>query len=87
MRHTLHIDEEHIKAICRSRRAPAYHLLVGGQKVPRPIRQSIYRLAELDRGTELKTSPSTVPLENEGWLPSAVAKAISLNFTTHIPMW
>ena len=69
MRHTLHIDEEHIKAILAEvgeRLRLIYHL-EGRKKVPRPIRQSIDRLDELDRETELKTSPSTVPLENEGW--------------------
>jgi hypothetical protein len=71
MRHTLHIDEEHIKAILAEvgERLRIIFWLEGRQKVPRPFRQSIDRLAELDGGTELKTSPSTVPLENEGWLP------------------
>ena len=70
MRHTLHIDEEHIKAILAEvgERLRVILRLEGRQKVPRPIRQSIDRLDELDRETELKTSPSTVPLENEGWL-------------------
>ena len=42
--------------------------LEGRQKVPRHIRQSLDRLAEVDHGIELKTSPSTVPSEDEGWL-------------------
>jgi hypothetical protein len=69
MRHTLHIDEEHIKAILAEvgERLRVILWLEGRQKVPRPIRQSIDRLAEVDDATELKTSPSTVPLENEGW--------------------
>ena len=66
MRHTLHIDEEHIKAILAE--VGERLRLIRRKKVPRPIRQSIDRLDELDRETELKTSPSTVPLENEGWL-------------------
>ena len=70
MRHTLHIDEEHIKAILAEvgERLRLIFRLEGRQKVPRPIRQSLDRLAEVDHGIELKTSPSTVPLENEGWL-------------------
>jgi hypothetical protein len=69
MRHTLHIDEEHIKAIPSEvgERLRVILWFEGRQKVPRPIRQSIDRLAEVDHVTELKTSPSTVPLENEGW--------------------
>jgi hypothetical protein len=69
MRHTLHIDEEHIKAILAEvgERLRVILWLDGRQKVPRPIRHSIDRLAEVDHVTELKTSPSTVPLENEGW--------------------
>jgi hypothetical protein len=69
MRHTLHIDEEHIKAILAEvgERLRVILWLEGRQKVPRPIRQSIDRLAEVDHLTELKTSPSTVPLKNEGW--------------------
>jgi hypothetical protein len=42
--------------------------LEGRQKVPRHIRQSLDRLAEVDHGIELKTSPSIVPSEDEGWL-------------------
>ena len=70
MRHTLNIDEEHIKAILAEvgERLRIIFWLEGRQKVPRPIRQSIDRLAEVDHRTELKTSPSIVPLENEGWL-------------------
>ena len=70
MRHTLHIDEEHIKAILAEvgERLRIILWLEGRQKVPRPIRQSLDRLAEVDHGIELKTSPSIVPAENEGWL-------------------
>ena len=70
MRHTLHIDEEHIKAICAEvgERLRIILWMAGRQKVPRPIRQSLDRLAEVDHGIELKTSPSVVPAENEGWL-------------------
>jgi len=76
MRHTLHIDEEHIKAILAEvgERLRIIFRLEGRQKVPRPIRQSIDRLAEVDRGTELKTLPSIVPSENEGWLRRLLPK-------------
>ncbi|MGZ5874290.1 MAG: hypothetical protein ACXWKP_19500 [Bradyrhizobium sp.] len=70
MRHTLHIDEEDIKAILAEvgERLRIILWMAGRQKVPRPIRQSLDRLAEVDRGIELKTSPSVVPAENEGWI-------------------
>ena len=42
--------------------------LEGRQKVPRYIRQSLDRLAEVDHAIELKKSPSIVPSEDEGWL-------------------
>jgi hypothetical protein len=76
MRHTLHIDEEHIKAILAEvgERLRLIIRLEGRQKVPRPIRQSIDRLAEVDHGTELKTAPSIVPSENEGWLRRSLPK-------------
>ncbi|MGB6433594.1 MAG: hypothetical protein WA677_10480 [Bradyrhizobium sp.] len=66
----LHIDEEHNDAI-RAEVGERLRLILrleGRQKVPRPIRQSIDRLVEVDHGTQLKTSPSIVPSENEGWL-------------------
>jgi hypothetical protein len=64
------IDEEHNNAIPAEvgERLRIILYLEGRQKVPRPIRQSLDRLAELDHGIELKTSPSIVPSENEGWL-------------------
>ena len=70
MRPTLNIDEQHINAILAEvgERLRIIFWLEGRQKVPRPIRQSIDRLAEVEHRTELKTSPSIVPLENEGWL-------------------
>jgi hypothetical protein len=70
MRHTLHIDKEHIKAILAEvgERLRIVLRLEGRQKVPFPIQQSLDRLAEADDGTKLKTSPSIAPLENEGWL-------------------
>ena len=70
MRHTLHIDDEHIKAILAEvgERLRIILWMEGRLKVPRPIRQSLDRLAEVDDGTKLKTSPSIVPSENEGWL-------------------
>jgi hypothetical protein len=70
MPHPLHLDEEHNDAIRAEvgERLRLIFRLEGRQKVPRSIRQSIDRLAEVDHGTELKTSPSIVPSENEGWL-------------------
>ena len=64
------IDEEHNNAIRAEvgERLRIILYLGGRQKVPRPIRQSLDRLAELDHGIELKTSPSIVPSENQGWL-------------------
>jgi hypothetical protein len=70
MPHPHRIDAEHndaIRAEVGERLRVIFHL-EGRKRVPRPIRQSIDRLAEVDQRTELKTSPSTVPLENEGWL-------------------
>ncbi len=70
MRHTIHIGEEHIKAILAEvgERLRLIFRLEGRQKVPRSIRLSIDRLAEADHRTQLKMSPSIVPAENEGWL-------------------
>jgi hypothetical protein len=70
MRHTLHIDAEHIKAILAEvgERLRIILWLEGRQKLPRPIRQSLDRLAEVDHGIELKSSHSIVPPEDEGWL-------------------
>ena len=70
MRHTLHIDEEHIKAILAEvgERLRIIFWLEGRQKVPRSIRLSIDRLAEVDHETALTTSPTIVPAESEGWL-------------------
>ena len=70
MRHTLHIDEEHIKAILAEvgERLRIILWMAGRQKLPRPLRQSLDRLAEVDDKNELKTSPSIVPAENEGWV-------------------
>jgi hypothetical protein len=64
----LPIDEEHNNAIRAEvgERLRIILYLEGRQKVPRPIRQSLDRLAEVDHGTELKTSPSIVPSENQG---------------------
>jgi hypothetical protein len=70
MRHTLHIDKQHIKAILAEvgERLRTILRLEGRQKVPRPIQQSLDRLAEVDDRTELKTSPSIAPSENKGRL-------------------
>jgi hypothetical protein len=66
----LHIDDEHnnaVRAEVGERLRIILHL-EGRQRVPRPIRQSLDRLAEVDHEMELKTSPSIVPSKNEGWL-------------------
>ena len=70
MSHPIYIDEEHNRAICAEvgERLRMIHSLEGRQRVPRPIRQSLDRLAELDHQIELKASPSIVPSESEGWL-------------------
>jgi hypothetical protein len=70
MRHPLHIDEEHIKAILAEvgERLRIILWLEGRQKVPRSIRQSLDRLADVDHGIEFKRSPSIVSSEHEGWL-------------------
>jgi hypothetical protein len=76
MPHTLHIDEEHNNAIRAEvgERLRIILWLEGRQKVPRPIRQSLDRLVEVDHGIELKTSPSIVPSESEGWLRRLLPK-------------
>ena len=79
MPHPLHIDEEHNDAI-RAEVGERLRLILrleGRQKVPRLIRQSIDRLAEVDHGTELKTSPSIVPSENAGWLRRVLPRRFS----------
>jgi hypothetical protein len=70
MPHPIHIDEEHNNAIRAEvgERLRIILWLEGRQKVPRPIRQSLDCLAEVDHRTELKTSSSIVPSENAGWL-------------------
>ena len=70
MRHTLHIDAEHIEAILAEvgERLRIILWLEGRQNLPHPIRQSLDRLAEVDHGIELKSSHSIVPPEDEGWL-------------------
>ena len=70
MRHTFHIDVEHIKAILAEvgERLRIILRLEGRQKVPGPIRQSLDRLAKVDQRMDLKASPSIVPSENQGWL-------------------
>jgi len=76
MRHTLHVDEEHIKAILAEigERLRIIFWLEGRWRVPRPIRQSLDRLAEIDHEIELKPSPSIAPSENEGWLSRVLPK-------------
>jgi hypothetical protein len=70
MPYPLHIDQEHNKAIRAEigERLRIFLWMAGRQKVPRPIRQSLDRLAGADQDIQSKTSPSTVPSENEGWL-------------------
>ena len=70
MPYPLHIDEEHNKAIRAEvgERLRIFLWMAGRQKVPRPIRQSLDRLAGVDQDIGLKASPSIVPSENEGWL-------------------
>jgi hypothetical protein len=75
MPHPLHIDEEHNNYIRAEvgERLRVMFALAGRQKVPRPIRQSLDRLAELDRKIELKSSPSMVP-SDDGWLSRLLPK-------------
>jgi hypothetical protein len=70
MPNPIHIDEEHNRAVRTEvgERLQLLHRLEGRQKVPRPIRKSLDRLAELDGHIELKTSPSIVPSKKVGWL-------------------
>jgi hypothetical protein len=74
MPYPLYIDEEHNKAIRAEigERLRIFFWLAGRPRVPRPIRQSIDRLA--DQEMALKTSPSIVPSENEGWLRRVLPK-------------
>jgi hypothetical protein len=67
---SLPIDKEHNDAI-RTEIGERLRIILdleGRQKVPRPIRQSLDRLAEVDHGIELKRSPSIAPSDNEVWL-------------------
>ena len=68
----IQIDQEQNLAIRTevAERLRTMHSLEGRQRVPRPIRQSIDRLAELEGQIEIKleASPPVVPSENEGWL-------------------
>ena len=77
--HTPHIDEEHNNSIRAEvgERLRVILGLAGRQQVPRPIRRSLDRPAELDQKIELKSSPSIVPSEDDGWL-SRLLPAISL---------
>ena len=76
MPHPFHIDEEHNNSIRAEvgERLRVMFRLAGRQKVPRPIRQSLDRLAELDRKIEMKSSPSIVPSEDAGWLSRLLPK-------------
>ena len=73
------IDEEHNNAIRAEvgERLRIILYLEGRQKVPRPIRQSLDRLAELDHGIELKTSIDCA-FGKPRLAPPTVAKAVSL---------
>lgn len=70
MPHPIHIDEEQNRAIRDElgARLRMIHQLEGKQRVPRRIRESLDRLAELDLHIQLKVLPSIVSSENEGWL-------------------
>ena len=76
MPHPLHIDEEHNDSIRAEvgERLRVMFRLAGRQKVPRPIRQSLDRLAELDQKIERKSSPSMVPSGEDGWLSRLLPK-------------
>jgi hypothetical protein len=66
----IQIDEEQNVAIRTevAERLRTMHSLEGRQRVPRSIRQSIDRLAELEVRSKLDASPPVVPSENGGWL-------------------
>ena len=68
----IQIDQEQNLAIRTevAERLRTMHSLEGRQRVPRPIRQSIDQLAELDHQIQIKLEawPPLVPSENEGWL-------------------
>ena len=72
MARPIQIDDEQNMAIRTevAERLRTMHSLEGRQRVPRPIRQSIDRLAELEGQIQikLKASPPLVRSENEGWL-------------------
>ena len=76
MPYPLHIDEEHNKAIRAEvgERLRIFLWMAGRQKVPRHIRQSLDRL-----DVELKTSPSIVPSDNEGWLRQLLPRRFRLS--------
>ena len=70
MPNPIQIDAEQNLAIRTevAERLRTNHSLEGRQRVPRSIRQSIDRLAELDQEIEIK------PSENEGWLKRLFAR-------------
>jgi hypothetical protein len=47
--------------------------LGGRPKLPGRVRRLLDRLAEQDHQIEMETSPSIVPLENEGWVRRLLA--------------
>ena len=70
MRHPLDIDQEHNNAI-RAEVGERLRIILWlrtKQKMPRPIRHLLDRLAEMDHEIAMKPSPSIVPSKNEGWL-------------------
>jgi len=75
MRHPVHIDQEHNDAIRAEveERLRIILSLRSPQKLPGRIRHLIDRLAEQDHQIEMKTSPSIVPSDNEGWLRRLLA--------------
>lgn len=67
----IQIDEEQNRAIRTqiAKHLRTIHSLEGRQRVPRTIRQSIDRMAELEQQIEIKTkaAPPLVPSLDEGW--------------------
>jgi hypothetical protein len=70
MRRSIHIDQAHNDAI-RAEVAERLRIILRlspPQRVPRLIREQLDRLTKQGNEIELKSSPSIVPSQNEGWL-------------------
>ena len=78
MPHPIQIDDRQNLAIRTevAERLRTMHSLEGRQRVPRPIRQSIDRLAKLDHQIQIKPEawPPLVPSENVGWLKRLLSR-------------